>query len=134
MSITASGSTRAGRAAVASAGLSVVRSIGSSASPGSGIAGPTEGDAAMEDFITGIDTEARAAAANSVELPPHRRSHSLGQPMTKTRHTIRWLDEPEEQDYPAALSYLELSYPPATAKALVQSLRKARVAKFKAKD
>jgi len=54
--------------------------------------------------------------------------------MTKNRRTIRWLGEPEEHDYPAALSFLELSYPPGAAKALVQSLRKARVSEFKAKD
>jgi hypothetical protein len=44
------------------------------------------------------------------------------------------LDEPEEHDYPAALSYLKLSYPTKTAKQLVSKLESARVSQFKAKD
>ena len=52
----------------------------------------------------------------------------------KPRHRIRWLREPEAQDYPAALSYLKLIHAPKTAKALVRRLRSARVTEFKAKD
>jgi hypothetical protein len=52
----------------------------------------------------------------------------------KPRNRIRWLREPEAQDYPAALSYLKLLHPPKTAKALVKRLRSARVTEFKAKD
>ena len=47
---------------------------------------------------------------------------------------IRWLAQPEEHDYPAALSYLSLICDEATARALVGRLRKARVSTFKAKD
>jgi hypothetical protein len=47
---------------------------------------------------------------------------------------IRWLTRPEEHDYPAALSYLSLTYDESAARALVGRLRKARVASFKAKD
>ena len=54
--------------------------------------------------------------------------------MATTRFRIRWLAEPEEHDYPAALSYLKLSYPAKTAKQLVSKLEGARVSEFKAKD
>jgi disulfide oxidoreductase YuzD len=47
---------------------------------------------------------------------------------------IKWLNEPEEQDYPAAESYLTLLWPEADAAEWVKKLRKAKVVKFKAKD
>jgi hypothetical protein len=47
---------------------------------------------------------------------------------------IRWLSEPEEHNYPAAESYLRLSHDEASAKRLVQTLRRAPVTGFKAKD
>jgi len=47
---------------------------------------------------------------------------------------IRWLDQPEEQDYPAAQSYLSLIYEDRAAAALVRKLRKAPVRQYKAKD
>ncbi len=47
---------------------------------------------------------------------------------------IRWLDEPESQNYPAALSYLSLIYRPKEAKAVVKRLEAAVVVDFKAKD
>ena len=47
---------------------------------------------------------------------------------------IRWLDEPEAKDYPAAQSYLSLVYPPQEAEALVSRLKAAPVGEFKAKD
>ncbi len=47
---------------------------------------------------------------------------------------IAWLTDPEEHNYPAAQSYLELHFPPDRAAALVQQLRAAPVSQFKAKD
>ena len=47
---------------------------------------------------------------------------------------IRWLSGPEEQDYPAALSYLCLIYKESTAKGFVKKLRRALISEFKAKD
>ena len=47
---------------------------------------------------------------------------------------IQWLDKPEEHDYPAAQSYLSLTYDSGTSARLVQQLRRAPVAGFKAKD
>jgi len=47
---------------------------------------------------------------------------------------IKWLNEPEEKDYPAAVSYLSLIYDAAKAAKLVDDLRKAPVSEFKAKD
>jgi len=47
---------------------------------------------------------------------------------------IQWLDEPEEMNYPAALSYLSLSLPPKRAKKLVAELRESPVVEFTSKD
>lgn len=47
---------------------------------------------------------------------------------------IKWLDEPEEQDYPAALSYLSLIYDAETAAAYVSKLQSAAMTEFKSKD
>ena len=47
---------------------------------------------------------------------------------------IKWLSEPEEHDYPAALAYLALLYDEQTAKTYVDKLRLAPVSGFKAKD
>lgn len=47
---------------------------------------------------------------------------------------IKWLADPEDHDYPAAVSYLSLLYDEATAAKYVDRLRKAPVSKFKAKD
>ncbi len=47
---------------------------------------------------------------------------------------IQWLADCEAHDYPAALSYLSLIYPPAQAKKSIAALRTAKVVEFKAKD
>jgi hypothetical protein len=47
---------------------------------------------------------------------------------------IKWLNEPEEKDYPAALSYLTLIYDANTATNLVADLKAAPISQFKAKD
>ena len=47
---------------------------------------------------------------------------------------IRWLAEPEPDNYPAALCYLSLIFPPRQAARLVAKLKTARSSKFKAKD
>ena len=47
---------------------------------------------------------------------------------------IKWLSEPEEHDYPAALSYLSLLYDEQTATTYVDKLKHAPVLEFKAKD
>lgn len=54
--------------------------------------------------------------------------------MAKKRGRIRWLDEPEGQDYPAALSYLQLLYESKSAKAFVKRLKRTSISQFKAKD
>ena len=45
-----------------------------------------------------------------------------------------WKLEPDEHDYPAALSYLSLLLPTATAEDVVSRLRGAEIQRFKAKD
>jgi hypothetical protein len=47
---------------------------------------------------------------------------------------IRWLDDVEEHDYPAAESYLLLHFGEADVKKLVKQLRAAPIGQFKAKD
>ena len=45
-----------------------------------------------------------------------------------------WLDEPEEHDYPAAASYLQLVYGSKKVAKIVTALQAAPMSKFKAKD
>ena len=52
--------------------------------------------------------------------------------MKKT--VIRWLDKPEDQDYPAAFSFLSLIWDKAHAGRLVAALKTAPVIQFKSKD
>ncbi|GFE60382.1 hypothetical protein [Geobacter sp. AOG2] len=47
---------------------------------------------------------------------------------------IKWLQEPEEKDYPAAESYLSLIYDTATVKSIISKLKVTPVSRFKAKD
>jgi hypothetical protein len=47
---------------------------------------------------------------------------------------IRWLAEPEEHDYPAALSYLNLLYDNKRSRRFVAALKAAPVVQFKSKD
>ena len=47
---------------------------------------------------------------------------------------IKWLDQPEEHDYPAAVSYLSLIITVQLAKANVETLKLEKVSLFKAKD
>ena len=49
-------------------------------------------------------------------------------------HSIKWLEFPEEHDYPAALSYLTLHFNEEIAASLVERLRAAPVVHFAAKD
>jgi hypothetical protein len=54
--------------------------------------------------------------------------------MPKNTASIKWLSEPEEHDYPAALSYLSLIYSDNAANKYIERLRHAAVVTFKAKD
>lgn len=54
--------------------------------------------------------------------------------MTAKRTEIRWRQEPEDHDYPAAESYLSLVRDAAAVAADVARLRKAPMSAFKAKD
>jgi hypothetical protein len=47
---------------------------------------------------------------------------------------IKWLDEPEEHDYPAAESYLKLLFDDKTVAFLLESLKRNPIIGFKAKD
>jgi hypothetical protein len=48
--------------------------------------------------------------------------------------TIKWLPKPEEHDYPAAASYLNLIYDDVKVKKIVEGLKKQKVTSFKSKD
>ena len=47
---------------------------------------------------------------------------------------IKWLNEPEEHDYSAALSYLSLLHDESTAATYVNKLKHASMSEYKAKD
>ncbi len=47
---------------------------------------------------------------------------------------IKWLKEPEEHNYPAAMSFLSLLYDQVKATNCVDALRQAPMTQFKAKD
>jgi hypothetical protein len=47
---------------------------------------------------------------------------------------IRWLPQPEEHNYPAAESYLRLSYTDKEAARLVRELERAPMTEFKSRD
>lgn len=47
---------------------------------------------------------------------------------------IKWLPEPEDKDYPAAQSYLNLLHNDSETIGLVRKLKDAKITQFKAKD
>jgi hypothetical protein len=47
---------------------------------------------------------------------------------------IKWLEEPEEHDYPAAESYLRLPFVDKTVVRLLNKLKRRPIIAFKAKD
>lgn len=47
---------------------------------------------------------------------------------------VRWLEIPQEHDYPAAASYLSLLAGPSKIRALISALKRAPVAHYMAKD
>jgi disulfide oxidoreductase YuzD len=51
-----------------------------------------------------------------------------------TPQEIKWLDAPEDHDYPAAASYLAIIYHPSQVTDLVNKLKAAEMSEFKAKD
>jgi hypothetical protein len=53
---------------------------------------------------------------------------------SKSERSIEWLDEPEEHNYPAAESYLNLIRGPQKSAELIAALRTASLTRFKAKD
>lgn len=52
----------------------------------------------------------------------------------KIKNQIKWLSEPEKQDYPSASSYLSLIIDETDANLFVEKLKKASVVFYKAKD
>lgn len=53
--------------------------------------------------------------------------------MTK-KAQLQWLDEPAEDNYTAAESFLQLLYAPKQARALAKKLRRAPISEFPARD
>ena len=53
--------------------------------------------------------------------------------MSKTPK-VKWLSEPQEQDYPAAEKYLSLTLEPHEAKNIADQLKEAEMSEFAAKD
>jgi hypothetical protein len=54
--------------------------------------------------------------------------------MARKGRPEHWKLEPDDHDYPAAVSYLSLLVPPAAAEDVVSRLRGAEIQHFKAKD
>lgn len=54
--------------------------------------------------------------------------------MKKTINQIKWLPEPEQNDYPAATSYLSLIFDKPDVNLFVGKLKKTKVGFYKAKD
>ncbi len=52
----------------------------------------------------------------------------------KQKQEIKWLAQPEPQDYPAAASYLTLIYEEKRVRSLISELKATPVIQFKAKD
>jgi hypothetical protein len=52
--------------------------------------------------------------------------------MKKTK--IKWLGKPQKHDYPAAQTYLSLTFDSRTAENLVDKLKRAKMSEFAAKD
>src|SRR4051812_15955047 len=52
----------------------------------------------------------------------------------KTDKQMKWLNVPEDHNYPAAISYLNLIYDMPTCEKFVTELKSAVVTSFKAKD
>ena len=50
------------------------------------------------------------------------------------KQKVKWLDNPEDHDYPAAISYLSLIFTEVEATRISSNLKKASIKKFKAKD
>ena len=54
--------------------------------------------------------------------------------MAKRKIEIKWLNQPQEHDYPAAESYLSLIYDEPAAHKYVRKLKRASIVQFRAKD
>ncbi|MEI6227373.1 MAG: hypothetical protein WCP05_01865 [Methylophilaceae bacterium] len=52
----------------------------------------------------------------------------------QNKQEIKWLDLPEEHDYPAAASYLSLIYESKVVEAFIDKLKSIATSNFKAKD
>ena len=52
----------------------------------------------------------------------------------KTNNEIKWLSEPEKQDYPSAFSYLSLIFDEDQTKVLVDKLKTTTIVQYKSKD
>lgn len=58
----------------------------------------------------------------------------MPKPKPESKLSVRWLDKPEDHDYPAAASYLSLLKPQDAVQGQVKLLQAAPVQNFKAKD
>jgi len=54
--------------------------------------------------------------------------------MGKDKDKIKWFDDPEEHNYPAAVSYLGLLFEERDVNLIIEKLQKAGISEFKAKD
>jgi hypothetical protein len=76
----------------------------------------------------------RALWFNLVSTFDLRRFADIVADSMSNQFAIKWLAEPDEHDYPAAYSYLNLLYPKKAARAFVKKLERAAMTDFKSKD
>jgi len=50
------------------------------------------------------------------------------------KENVKWMDRPEDHNYPAAQSYLSLLFDKGDVKDIIEKLDKAELSEFKAKD
>jgi hypothetical protein len=82
----------------------------------------------------GLPSGARREGRNGVKLAAEPRTGAASRGEATMARKEHWKDEPEEQDYPAALSYLSFVTTEDRAEALVAALRKAPIIGRMAKD
>jgi hypothetical protein len=59
----------------------------------------------------------------------------MGRDRTNMKKTkIQWFGKPQKHDYPAAQTYLSLTFEPKIAKKLADKLKRAKMMEFAAKD
>jgi hypothetical protein len=85
-------------------------------------------------ICNGKQSRKRRSKTEAKETAGGSRIRSVNKRVQQKELKIKWLDEPEEHDYPAAESYLKLLFDDKTVAYLLESLKRNPIIGFKAKD